>query len=184
VFLERELRVLERAGLRVLHIAPERGIASRLEAAIGQGYVSADLRGADAGAAVALDVTAIPADHHGVYDLVIVFHVLEHVEDDRLAMHHVALTLSPGGTAVLHHPVDWQRQETYEDPAITSGADRARHFGQEDHVRQYGRDHLDRLRQARLDPVPRDYAKELTPRERKRFLIGDPGPFVVCTRAA
>ena len=35
--------------------------------------------------------------------------------------------------------------ETYENPAIKSGRDREIHFGQNDHVRYYGRDFRDRV---------------------------------------
>ena len=42
----------------------------------------------------------------------------------------------------------YQRRKTYEDASITEPAERLRVFGQEDHVRNYGPDYVDRLREA------------------------------------
>ena len=49
------------------------------------------------------------------------------------------------GWAVLLVPVAGDK--TREDPSIVDAAERLRLFGQEDHVRRYGRDYLDRLRE-------------------------------------
>jgi hypothetical protein len=59
--------------------------------------------------------------------------------------------LRPGGIAILTVPQNEDRYETYEDPAITAEADRLRHFGQQDHVRNYGLDFGDRVAAAGFD---------------------------------
>ena len=38
--------------------------------------------------------------------------------------------------------------KTFEDPSIVSAEDRLREYGQEDHVRRYGPDYIDRLRES------------------------------------
>jgi len=41
-------------------------------------------------------------------------------------------------------------EKTYEDFSITSPKEREIHFGQDDHVRQYGEDYPERLQKAVL----------------------------------
>ncbi len=54
--------------------------------------------------------------------------------------------LQPGGTAILQIPQDLEREKTFEDDSITDPKERAKIFGQYDHVRVYGRDYFDKLR--------------------------------------
>ncbi len=82
------------------------------------------------------------------FDWVICNHVLEHIPDDRRALHEIFRVLKPGGKALLQVPYSLQLEETFEDASITSEADREKHFGQFDHVRIYGRDYPDRLEEA------------------------------------
>ena len=58
--------------------------------------------------------------------------------------------LRPSGLAIIMVPIEEGWDHTYEDASITSRADRLIHFGQEDHVRYYGRDLRDRLRDAQF----------------------------------
>jgi hypothetical protein len=75
--------------------------------------------------------------------------VLEHL-DDRKALREIRRILADDGLAILTVPLieGWDR--TYEDPAITDPGARELHFGQDDHVRYYGKDFRDRLREAGL----------------------------------
>ena len=45
-------------------------------------------------------------------------------------------------------PQEWERPSTFEDASITDRAERERIFGQYDHVRVYGADYPERLREA------------------------------------
>ena len=47
----------------------------------------------------------------------------------------------------MQSPVDIERNTTLEDPTITSPQERLKRFGQEDHVRIYGRDYIERLKE-------------------------------------
>ncbi|MGH8963177.1 MAG: class I SAM-dependent methyltransferase [Jatrophihabitantaceae bacterium] len=81
-------------------------------------------------------------------DLMVCFHVLEHIPDDRKAMREIARMLRPGGVAILQVP--WRRgTRTDEDPDAPEDVRIAR-FGQRDHVRYYGDDFEDRLVEAGL----------------------------------
>lgn len=126
---------------RVLHVAPE-AVLSSLVADRVRKYVSADL---DAGRAmVQADVTALPFAE-GSFTLVICSHVLEHVPDDRAAMHEIRRVLCDGGRALIQTPVNYDQAATFENPALDDPEERLRLFSQTDHVRVYGRDITARL---------------------------------------
>lgn len=155
---------------RVLHFAPEPSISAIIKGLPGVEYISADI---SAGAAMeVVDITAIPYST-GSFDVVICSHVLEHVPEDRRAMSEVFRTLRPGGTAYFTQPVDFERTETYEDPSIVTPEQRQRAFGQFNHVRVYGRDIHQRLRDAGFDVVERRYTEELDPADRARYALQD-----------
>jgi SAM-dependent methyltransferase len=155
---------------RVLHFAPEPSIAAAIQALPGVDYVSADL--APGVAMEVVDVTAIPPAL-GSFDFVICSHVLEHVVEDRKAMAEVYRVLDSGGTAYFMQPVDFERAQTYEDPAIVSAEERVRAFGQFNHVRIYGRDLRERLQDAGFEVTERRYTEELDPADRARYALQD-----------
>jgi SAM-dependent methyltransferase len=72
-------------------------------------------------------------------DLVICNHVLEHVNPD-LALSQLRRILRQGGTLLLMFPIVEGLEKTYRNPAITTPRDRDLHFGQDDHLQQFGRD--------------------------------------------
>jgi len=78
------------------------------------------------------------------FDTILCSHVLEHV-DDRKALAELYRVLRPGGLLLLMTPVVWAWAKTYENPAITTERDRLLHFGQNDHVRIFGTDIIDRI---------------------------------------
>lgn len=92
-------------------------------------------------------LTDAPFDDDFV-DLLVCFHVLEHIPDDRAAMREIARLLRPGGVAILQVP--WRPgKQTDEDPDAPADV-RIKRFGQADHVRYYGDDFEDRLVEAGL----------------------------------
>ncbi len=127
----------------MLHVAPELCFESRLRNRLGHDYVTADLM--DPHAMVRMNITDIPYED-GYFDVIYCSHVLEHVQDDRRAMREFRRVLKPDGWAVLLVPITVDT--TYEDPSITEPAERLKAFGQDDHVRRYGVDYIDRLRES------------------------------------
>ena len=71
--------------------------------------------------------------------------MLEHVIDDRKAMQEFFRILKNNGWAILLVPIG--REKTFEDPSIVDPKDRLKYFGQKDHVRIYGYDYVDRLKE-------------------------------------
>jgi predicted SAM-dependent methyltransferase len=106
------------------------------------------------------DITQLPfADQS--FNAVICSHVLEHIPDDRTAMSELGRILNSEGYALIIVPKDREREQTYEDDSITSPEARRREFGQEDHVRCYGKDFVQRLSENGFDVTIEDYVRKL-----------------------
>lgn len=163
VYLQRACGVGTRP-LRLLHVAPDRGIDERLRRTQQLDYVSGDLEG-ERGERV-LDLCDLDFPDES-FDGVIVFHVLEHVPDDALALRETRRVLRPGAWALLQVPLTGGT--TVEDPAISDPEERRARFGQSDHVRIYGEDFPARVRAAGLEIEEIEYRDEITPDERERF---------------
>jgi predicted SAM-dependent methyltransferase len=105
------------------------------------------------------DITSIPEDDN-TFDLILCYHVLEHVIEDVLAMKELYRTLKPTGTLIVQTP--FKEGEIYEDYTITSEKHRLQHFGQEDHVRIYSVDGLKkRLTQSGFEVEVNHYSKDV-----------------------
>ena len=138
---------LKAPSLRLLHIAPEYGLYLFVRKNRNIDYVLGDItpsRYAYSTPIERMDVTRI-GHESGSFGAIICNHVLEHVEDDGSAMAELFRVLEPGGWAILQVPISKKLNQTLEDPAVTSPAERERRFGQKDHVRIYAMDYLDRL---------------------------------------
>jgi SAM-dependent methyltransferase len=157
LYLERKMGLNEKNNLSVLHFAPEKYLEKRLRGVSGS-YITADIEGDDID--IKVDITSTPFEKD-TFDLILCSHVLEHVHDDRKALKELLRILTPAGTALIIIPIE--RERTFEDPTITKPADRLRIFGQEDHVRIYGVDFIDRLAEAGFDVksyLPKDLFNE------------------------
>jgi SAM-dependent methyltransferase len=117
----------------VLHFSPSRPIFRRLKKNKNLEYVSSDLVG-EFMADQSFDITDIHEKDER-FDFIICFHVLEHVENDAVAMGELFRVLKKGGIVFIQTP--FKEGDIYEDFSIRSEAARLEHFGQEDHVRIY-----------------------------------------------
>ncbi len=151
----------------VLHIAPEACFIPRFEKIHGDQYVTADLESPLA--KVKMDIHRMPFANDS-FDVVLCNHVLEHVDDDIQAMREIARVLKPGGYAILQVPFFNPVQEkTFSDPTITDRKMREQMFGQDDHVRRYGHDYVERIASAGLEAAGNTFVDTLTTEERHRF---------------
>jgi predicted SAM-dependent methyltransferase len=128
------------AGKRILHFAPEKAVMRMMWG--NPLYETADLL--QKGVTHQVDITRVPLPDAS-YDVVMANHVLEHIPDDAAAMRELFRLLKPGGVALLTVPLNPVRHQTYENPAVTTPAERWAHFSAHDHVRMYGLDFADRL---------------------------------------
>ncbi|HSM63218.1 MAG TPA: methyltransferase domain-containing protein, partial [Gillisia sp.] len=116
------------------------------------------------------------------FDFILCNHVLEHIPDDTKAMKELYRILKKGGTAILQIPQDLSREHTFEDNSITSRKERAKIFGQYDHVRVYGRDYFDKLRSIGFKVREVDYTNELTASEIDIYRLAQGEIIPVCTK--
>lgn len=156
-YLKHETDFFNAPDRAILHIAPEHFIQTEILKLNFTNYVCGDYF--TEGYAYAdfvrhMDVTDLPSDD-AQFDWVICNHVLEHVEDDRKAMRELFRVLKPGGRAILQVPYAVDLETTFEDSTIISHEERTARYGQFDHVRLYGADYPDRLREAGFTVVPR-----------------------------
>jgi SAM-dependent methyltransferase len=151
----------------VLHIAPEACFIPRFEKIHGDQYITADIESPLA--KVKMDIHKIPFPDD-TFQVVLCNHVLEHVTDDMRALKEIARVLKPGGFAILQvpffHPIP---DKTFSDPSVTDAKRREEIFGQDDHVRRYGKDYSQRIKQAGLKAVEDDYVNTLTEAQRNRY---------------
>ncbi|MBN2213758.1 MAG: methyltransferase domain-containing protein [Bacteroidales bacterium] len=122
-----------REHLFVLHFSPSKSLFGLLSIYPGIIYESTDISG-DFMAHKHLDITRID-EPDSKYDLIICYHILEHVEKDKEAMSELYRILKPGGICMIQTP--FKKGSIYENSAIKNPNDRKIHFGQEDHVRIY-----------------------------------------------
>lgn len=154
--------------LKVLHVAPELCFIERFEALPNLEYITADIESPLA--KIKMDLHDIPFEAN-TFDVTFCNHVMEHVEDDIRCMNELCRVLKPGGWAIIQSPIDVSREVTYEDKSITNPSEREKVFGQNDHLRVYGKDYRHRLERGGFHVTEIDYAKELDAHTRQRYSL-------------
>jgi SAM-dependent methyltransferase len=150
---------------RTLHVAPEFCFLKHFERLLGDNYVTADLESPLA--KIKIDVQAIPFDDN-TFDVIFCNHILEHVDDDMKALQELYRILKPGGWGIIQSPINYNRATTYEDASIVAPEERTKHFGQHDHVREFGFDYALRLAKAGFEVTEDHYIETLPPEKVKR----------------
>lgn len=96
-------------------------------------YVSSDLSG-DFLSDTSYDIMNIDS-HAESYDLIICYHILEHIDNDIMAMKELWRVLKNDRYCLVQTP--FKEGEIFEDYSITTPKEREIYFGQSDHVRIY-----------------------------------------------
>jgi SAM-dependent methyltransferase len=167
LYLNRETDLLTRSQ-SLLHVAPEQCFYARFRESELLTYTTTDLLSPLAD--VKADICALPFANDS-YDFILCNHVLEHIPNDATAMKELYRVLKPGGTAILQIPLENDREVTFEDNSITERTERARVFGQYDHVRVYGMDYFKRLESIGFKVQAIDYTTQLTATEVDRYRL-------------
>ena len=176
LWLERESDFFTKPS-KVLHFAPEQAFYARFREMSHLDYTTTDLNSPLAD--VKADICALPFKDND-YDVIFCNHVLEHIPDDAKAMSEIYRVLKPGGMAILQIPQELDREATFEDDSITDAAQRAKIFGQYDHVRVYGRDYFDTLRNIGFIVDEVDYTQQLPQEEVDRYRLATGEILPVC----
>ncbi|WP_062062489.1 class I SAM-dependent methyltransferase [Aquimarina longa] len=176
LFLKNETQFFT-SPARVLHFAPEQAFYKRFRKLKHLDYITTDLNSPLAD--VKADICNLPFAENE-YDIIFCNHVLEHIPDDTKAMQELFRVLKPGGMAVLQIPQDLKRATTFEDDTITDPKERARIFGQYDHVRVYGVDYFDKLRTIGFKVHEVDYTSTLSIEEVKKYCLAKGEILPVC----
>jgi SAM-dependent methyltransferase len=146
---------------RVLHIAPEPELSRYLSRKVNSYYVSGMKYHEGfyySRNVVLFDILQLPFENNA-FGLVVCNHVLEHIENEKLALSEIMRVLKPGGSAILQVPWSPLLDTTYENSSVSTKADREKYFGQFDHVRLYGKDYPNRLQLAGFEVNVSSFAK-------------------------
>ena len=159
LYLQNETNFFIAPSLKVLHFAPEQAFYKLFRNQKNLDYTTTDLLSPLAD--VKADICNLPfADNQ--FDTILCNHVLEHIPNDTKAMQELFRVLKPGGMAILQIPQDLNRAITFADDSIIDQKQRAEIFGQYDHVRIYGQDYFDKLRNIGFNVIEEDYTKKIS----------------------
>lgn len=153
---------------KVLHFAPEQAFYKRFRKMKNLEYTTTDLNSPLAD--VKADICNLPFEDNS-FDIVLCNHVLEHIPDDVKAMQELYRVMKVGGMGIFQIPQDLSRDKTFEDNSITDKKERAKLFGQYDHVRVYGKDYFNKLRGIGFKVDEVDYTSQLSDADIKKYCL-------------
>jgi predicted SAM-dependent methyltransferase len=161
---------------RLLHVSPEKVFTKILQPLYD--YISIDLD--EQKAMYSMDITNLEFTANE-FEAIICIHVLEHIPEDRKAMSELFRVLKPGGWGTINVPMSGNK--TLEDPTIKDPKDRLRMFGQEDHVRFYGEDFIDRLKEAGFLVTVIKKEEIVTPEEDMKYSLAIENEVIFVTKS-
>jgi hypothetical protein len=132
--------------VKLLHFAPEKVFFICFSGLPYIDYYPVDINATAKGIRKVVDIQDIDYQD-ATFDVIICSHVLEHIENDTIAMKEICRVLKSNGVAYICVPGS-DSEETYENPAYNTPELRLMHYGQEDHLRRYGRDFAKKLEDA------------------------------------
>jgi SAM-dependent methyltransferase len=179
VYLKNETDFFSATKKKVLHFAPEQAFYNQFKKIKKIDYTTTDL--VSPLADVKADICNLPFKDNE-FDYIFCNHVLEHIPDDNKAMSELFRVLAPNGIGIFQIPQDLSREFTFEDDSVTNPKERAIIFGQYDHVRVYGRDYFDKLREIGFNVAAIDYTKKLTKKEIDKYRLAQGELIPVCRK--
>lgn len=171
---------------RLLHFAPEKAFYNLFSQSQNIEYIPCDLSPEmyNYGAKTQVekvDITKITYEEN-YFDVVLCNHVLEHIPDDRLAMAELYRVMKKGGWGIFQVPIDYSREVTYEDFNITTCEGREKAFGQNDHVRWYGKDYKTRLENVGFTVKEDDYVNTFSSEVKFKYGFTDSELIYYCVK--
>jgi hypothetical protein len=140
-------------GMKLLHVSPETIYYKRFKKIPGVQYIPGDKFVLQFGNTypkdtVYLDITNMPEHADNSFDFIFCSHVLEYIKEDRKSLRELYRVLKPGGKAIISVPINFGHYETLEDPNVTDPLEQQRLYGDTGHLRYYGEDYVERVREA------------------------------------
>lgn len=120
---------------KLLHFSPQKGLQKKLQSILSNNYYDTDYQSKTT--KFSFDIQQINLEDNAI-DIIICYHVLEHVPNDIKAMKELHRIINPNGYICLQVP--FREGETIEDPTEKDPKVRLAKFGQEDHLRWYNLD--------------------------------------------
>jgi predicted SAM-dependent methyltransferase len=142
----------------VLEFSPRYGLEEKFRKSDDIDYVSVDIKSKSVD--VNVDITELPFDSES-FDVIICSHILEHIPNDESAISELHRILSKKGRAFIMIPKDKGRNNTYENPDVTTNQERKDEFGHPYHERIYGQDFVDRLSKSGFNVNKITYPEQL-----------------------
>jgi len=124
------------------------------------------------------DLTKLPFKNEQ-FDWVIANHVLEHIENENLALQEIYRVLKPEGKAIIQIPFSAKIHSTIEAKPEWNASEKETFLGQKDHVRLYGLDFPLRLNLFKvniLQPTDLNIVRKLN--------LNDQEPVILLTKSA
>ncbi|WP_111308591.1 class I SAM-dependent methyltransferase [Confluentibacter sediminis] len=165
------------ANKKVLHFAPEQAFYKRFKGMKNLDYTTTDLNSPLAD--VKADICNLPFKDNA-FDIIFCNHVLEHIPNDTKAMQELYRILKVGGMGIFQIPQDLKRETTFEDNTIINKKERAKIFGQYDHVRVYGLDYFDKLRTIGFKVEAVEYTAKLSEEDIIKYCLAKGEIIPVC----
>jgi len=178
LYLQNETDFFEKK-MKVLHFAPEAAFLKKFKKLKNISYDTIDLDSPLAD--IKADICNLPIKN-GSYDFILCNHVLEHIVDDEKAMKELFRVLKKGGTGIFQVPLNMSYKQTYEDFTITDPKERNKAFGQYDHVRVYGMDFFERLKNVGFKVEKCEYTSKLSEEKKTKYCLPKKEIIPVCRK--
>jgi len=178
LYLKNKL-LIEKQNISLLNIAPDYAIQTKFKQLKNINYLSIDLNSNLA--MEKQDLTNLKFNDNA-FDAILCYHVLEHIVDDKKALEELFRVLKSGGWAIIQTPFEKDRNKTYEDFSITSLEERKKAFGQSDHVRIYGLDYVNKLRDAGFKVNVDNFVSQFNSEEINKYKLDKTEEIYFCTK--
>jgi SAM-dependent methyltransferase len=122
----------------ILHFSPPQSLSIKIKEIAKEKYITTDYDG-EFKATKKYDITNIDASSNS-FDLIICYHILEHIENDHKAISELYRILKPNGQCFIQTP--FKIGETFEDRNAKTPEERFKVYGQDNHVRLYSANDL------------------------------------------
>lgn len=109
----------------------------------------------------------------GEFDVILLPHVIQYVNDDQLVYEELNRLLRPGGFALTITIINWEMERTYENPETAEDKDRLKDYFEPGVKRVYGSDYRKHLSKAGFEVEVIDYADQLGSAARDYYRLGN-----------